>query len=71
MLKQDRALEILAAVQARAQNKVAIQQRARLAKKCEEILAHLGSAHALACWRRRRRLRGRFLMMLARWNGHP
>ncbi len=44
MLKKQRALEILAAVQTRAQNEVAVQQRAGFAKKGKEIVAHLGSA---------------------------
>ena len=44
VLKKDRALEILAAVQTRAQNEVAVEQRAGFAEKCEQIFAHLGSA---------------------------
>jgi len=39
-LKRQRALEKLAAVQAGAQNEMAVEQRARLAKKREQILAH-------------------------------
>jgi len=35
VLKEQRALEILAAVETRAQNEVAIQQRARFAEKCQ------------------------------------
>src|SRR5713101_2832538 len=47
MLKQERALKILPAVQAGAQNKMAIQQRAGFPKECEQIFAHgLGSARA-------------------------
>jgi hypothetical protein len=40
MLKQDRALEILSAMQTRAQNEMPIQQRAGLAKKREKIFTH-------------------------------
>ena len=36
-------MEILAAMQARAQDEMTIEERAGLAKKCEEIFAHLGS----------------------------
>jgi len=43
VLQENRGLEILAAMQPRAQNEMAIEQRAGLAKKREEILAHLGS----------------------------
>ncbi|MGC2626493.1 MAG: hypothetical protein WA269_06620, partial [Candidatus Udaeobacter sp.] len=39
-----RTLEILAAMQTRAQNKVAVQQRAGFPKKGQQIFAHLGSA---------------------------
>ena len=41
VLKEQRALEILAAVQTRAQNEVAVQQRAGFAEKCQQIFAHL------------------------------
>ena len=44
MLKKQRALEILAAVQTRAQNEVAVQQRAGFAEKGQQIFVHLGSA---------------------------
>src|SRR5262249_46325569 len=40
VLQEDRTLEILAAMQARAQNEVAIQQRTGLAEKREKIFAH-------------------------------
>ena len=43
VLQEDRALEILTAMQAGSQDKVAVEQRAGFAKKREEILAHLGS----------------------------
>ena len=41
VLKEQRALEILAAVQTGAQNEVAVQQRAGSAEKCQQIFAHL------------------------------
>jgi hypothetical protein len=40
MLKKDRALEIFAAVQTGAQNKMAIEQGAGFAKKGEKIFTH-------------------------------
>jgi hypothetical protein len=40
MLQQDRALEIFAAMQAGAQNEMAIEQRAGFAEKREQIFAH-------------------------------
>jgi len=40
VLQEDRALEILTAVQSGSQDKVAIEQRAGFAKKREEIFAH-------------------------------
>jgi hypothetical protein len=40
MLKQQRALEVLAAVQTGAQDKVAIKQCAGFAKEREKIFAH-------------------------------
>ena len=43
VLKKDRALEILAAAQARTQDEVSIQQGTSLAKKGEKIFSHLGS----------------------------
>ena len=40
VLKEQRALEELPAVEARSQNEMAVEQRAGLAKKREQILAH-------------------------------
>jgi hypothetical protein len=47
VLKKYRALEILPAVQAGAQNEVALEQRPGFAEKREEVFAHLGSAGML------------------------
>src|SRR5438067_3275174 len=44
VLKKQRALEIFAAVQTRAQNEVAVQQGSGLTKYRKEIFVHLGSA---------------------------
>src|SRR5262245_49892270 len=44
MLKKNRALKILAAVQTRAQNEVTIEERPGFPEKCKEIFVHLGSA---------------------------
>ena len=46
MLKKYCALEILPAVQAGAQNEMAIEERSGFAEKSEEIFVHLGSARA-------------------------
>ena len=44
VLKENGALEILAAVQAGAQNEMAVEQRAGFAKKREKVFAHLISS---------------------------
>ena len=48
MFKKQRALEILAAVQTRAQNEVAVQQGSGLAEKCKQIFTHFLGARSLA-----------------------
>jgi hypothetical protein len=45
VLKEQRALEILAAVKTRAQNEMAIQQRAGLAEQGQQIFAHGERGH--------------------------
>jgi hypothetical protein len=40
MLKKQRALKILPAVQAGAQNEMAIKQRASFSEECEQVAAH-------------------------------
>ncbi|MGA7275213.1 MAG: hypothetical protein WBX14_10245 [Candidatus Udaeobacter sp.] len=47
VLQENRALEIVAAMQSGSQDKVAIEQRTSYPKKGEEIFAHLGSAGIL------------------------